>query len=103
MKRQFCVWILLTILYLCAFGCASADGTETVLLVYMVGSDLESENGLAAKDLEEMQRHFPQDENVTMLVCLGGARQWSIDVSPEIPTIYGLDAEGVYKSVKEFM
>lgn len=99
MKRRLCVLILLSILCMCMciFGCVAVGETKTVLLVYMVGSDLESENGLAAKDLEEMQKYFPQKDNVTLLVCLGGAKQWSIDVSPDVPTVYSLDSEGLHE------
>ena len=97
MKRRFYLWILMAVLCLCVFLPLAAAEQETVLLVYMVGSDLESENGLAAKDLEEMQKHFPQGENVKLLVCLGGAKYWSIGISPEIPTIYALDEEGLHE------
>lgn len=97
MKKHLGAWILMIVLCLCVSLNAAAEESGTVLLVYMVGSDLESENGLAAQDLMEMQTHFPQDMNVTVLVCLGGAKQWSNGISPERPTVYALDEKGLHK------
>lgn len=47
------------------------DGTQTVF-VYMCGSDLESENGLASGDIEEMIAGS-QSENVKFVIQTGGA------------------------------
>lgn len=47
------------------------DGTQTVF-VYMCGSDLESENGLASGDIKEMIAGS-QSENVKFVIQTGGA------------------------------
>lgn len=52
------------------------SGTNQVLMVYMVGSDLESENGLASMDVEEMVNSTSRDPGVTVLICTGGAAYW---------------------------
>lgn len=51
------------------------DGTQ-VLMVYMVGSDLESESGLASLDIDEMISSDFHEEELTVLVCTGGAAYW---------------------------
>ena len=51
------------------------DGNQ-VLMVYMVGSDLESENGLASMDMEEMVSSTFNEEELTVLICTGGAAYW---------------------------
>lgn len=50
------------------------DGTWTIF-VYMCGSDLESENGLATMDIEEMMS-VSTGENIKFVVQTGGAGEW---------------------------
>lgn len=53
-----------------------ADGTGNVtIMVYMCGADLETKNGMATRDLQEMIEGDP-GENVSLLVYTGGASQW---------------------------
>ncbi len=53
-------------------------GTWTVF-VYMCGSDLESENGMASADIEEMEKSSAGG-NVQFVVQTGGAYGWQNDV-----------------------
>ncbi len=53
-------------------GCASDTWT---VFVYMCGADLESEDGSASDDMEEML-DADTDENVKFIVQTGGAKQW---------------------------
>lgn len=52
------------------------DGTQTVF-VYMCGSDLESENGLASGDIEEMIAGS-KSENVKFVIQTGGRERGRI-------------------------
>lgn len=52
---------------------ASAD--SAVIMVYMIGSDLESMNGCATEDLEEMFR-ADLGGDVKIVLQTGGARRW---------------------------
>ena len=65
------------------------DGTQTVF-VYMCGSDLESENGLASGDIEEMIAGS-QSENVKFVIQTGGAGAWA--------DTYGISAEKTQRYV----
>lgn len=52
--------------------------TQTVM-VYMVGSDLESSYGSASVDLGEMIEAQPDVENNNVVVFTGGASEWKVD------------------------
>ena len=49
---------------------ATGEASE-LMLVYMVGSNLESEAGLASLDIEEMQNSKFDNENIKILICTG--------------------------------
>ncbi len=58
----------------------AGDGTDTTaVLVYMCGTDLESNGGFATKDLQEMAA-AEQSDNVKVLVYTGGCRSWQNSV-----------------------
>ena len=52
---------------------------EVTILVYMCGSDLESQNGMATADLKEMANANTGD-GVNLLVYTGGASRWQNNV-----------------------
>ena len=53
------------------------DGTWAIYW-YLCGSDLESQNGFATTDLEEMMQ-VTLPENVTVVIQAGGASEWQND------------------------
>ena len=59
------------------------ESTSQLLMVYMVGSNLESEAALASVDLSEIVNSGFDEENMTILICTGGSSYWWIE---EIPT-----------------
>lgn len=59
------------------------SGEKQLLMVYMVGSNLESEAGMGTWDLLEMAESSFDQNNLTVLVCVGGAAEWFIE---ELPT-----------------
>ncbi|MCR4655303.1 MAG: hypothetical protein K5770_03625 [Lachnospiraceae bacterium] len=56
---------------------------DTVVLIYMVGSNLESQNGLGTKDIHEIcdayKKAGKSDQPVKFVVQTGGANSWSPD------------------------
>ncbi len=58
---------------------------DTVVMVYMVGSNLESQNGLGTTDLHEICEAYKgtkaSDETVKILIQTGGSTKWSPDFS----------------------
>ena len=66
----------------------SGDGAA-VLMVYMIGSNLESDAGLASEDIEEMQESDFYGDNLKVVICTGGADYWwNDDISPDEVAVY---------------
>lgn len=63
--------------------CAQADPGYCTVLVYMDGSDLESDYGMAAGDLQEMEeavaRVDPDGSQVHVVVEAGGSAEWQYE------------------------
>ncbi len=49
---------------------------DQTIMIYMCGADLESENGLASGDLQEILSVKNQPDDVNIIVETGGARSW---------------------------
>ena len=97
MKKRTCVvWLLLLCCLIWpAYAENAAQQTGYTLLVYMVGSDLESQNGLATRDIQEMKNSYPAGKDVEVIVCAGGANVWQGDIGSEAPTVYRLTDQGM--------
>ena len=53
---------------------------DVTVMVYICGSDLESENGMATADINEMLHANLNDEHVNIIVETGGAKKWNNSV-----------------------
>ena len=74
----------------------SAGTKKEVVMVYMVGSNLESEGALASEDIKEMQKSGFDEEELTVLLCAGGSSQWWTSEIPENAcTIFELTDDGL--------
>lgn len=57
------------------------NGKDTVtLMIYLCGSDLESEHSMATADLNEMLHANLNDDKVNIIVETGGAKKWNNSV-----------------------
>lgn len=66
-----------------------SESEKQVLMVYMVGSDLESEAGMASLDIAEMAESNFSKDNMEVLLCTGGAAYWWIEgISGEACEVY---------------
>ena len=57
--------------------------TRTVM-IYMVGSDLESDNGLASTDLDAIDGNIALNNGLNVYLIAGGSKKWNnsyVDVS----------------------
>lgn len=100
---RYIKYILVLLLVFCPLALPGSAETvqqeaEYTLLIYMVGSDLESENGLASQDLQEMIGSYPDGRQVDVAVCAGGATLWHTDIGPAAPTVYRLTASGLQQA-----
>ena len=72
------------------------DADTWTVFVYMCGSDLESENGLAVDDIEEMANAYTGD-NVRFVVQTGGSTRWNgYDISADSLQRFEVTGGGVY-------
>jgi len=60
---------------------AKADSNDYTLMIYMIGSDLESQGGFASNDLREMLASNVELDNLNVIVYAGGAASWSLPIS----------------------
>lgn len=83
----------------------SPDGSfheSFTLMVYMTGSNLESDYGCATADLEEMTASGIDLSNVNLLVYTGGCTEWhSNDISADVHTVLHLTDHG-FEALKTF-
>jgi len=71
------------------------NNEKETLLIYMVGSDLESRSGAGTDDLKEIEESGIDLEKANVLVYAGGAPKWHNDiVSEEENTILQLGGKG---------
>ena len=49
---------------------------KVTIMIYMIGSDLESQNGMATADLNEMLYAAPDNGNINMFIQTGGCKRW---------------------------
>ncbi|MDE7367172.1 MAG: hypothetical protein K2N24_07445 [Lachnospiraceae bacterium] len=110
MKRihRIKLWILLLVsgivLVLFPAACTGiSEGNDTatrkeIIMLYMVGSDLESERGLASEDIQEIQDSGFDEDHVQIVLCTGGAAHWwNPSISEEECGIFELRAQELKK------
>ena len=53
-----------------------AGRDKVTIMIYMIGSDLESQNGMATSDLNEMLYAQLDNKNINLFVQTGGCKRW---------------------------
>ncbi len=66
---------------------ASAQKT---IMIYIVGSDLETYGGAASEDITEMMESGVDTDSTTVLIHTGGAYEWTLDISSSHNSTYRL-------------
>lgn len=80
-----------------ASGVYYADEGEVLntIMIYMMGTDLESETGAASLDLLEIMEADVDTSHHNVVIYTGGASQWHLDgLSAEYDSILYIDEEG---------
>ena len=97
MKRMLALLLTVTVLMALAPATSLAADTTFTLMVYMCGTDLESDGGLATADLNEMiASKIPAHGNLIVYVQTGGTRTWSNSVmTNKIGERWTLDKDGL--------
>ena len=76
-----------------------SDITRTIM-VYMVGSDLETNYSAATYDLMEMVNAQYDTSKINVVVCAGGAKQWNNNIVSASETSYYLVTDESLSKVK---
>ena len=75
MKRLISLILTCVLLVTVFGGCGKTGGAEKTILIYMCGSDLETKQGLAGKNIDEiLKANIGSDINV--VIETGGAQTW---------------------------
>ena len=75
----------------------SKNYVDRTVLIYIVGSDLESENGAATQDIQEMI-DAKVDSNTKVYIYTGGSNSWKNDIiSSYNNEIYEINNQGIIK------
>lgn len=95
MKRLLLIFFLaLSLLSGC--GGYSSKPHSTTLMVYLCGSDLETEAGTASLDIAEMCSALREEEDLEIFVLAGGAKEWRTDeIEPDGTNIYRLGPDSI--------
>ena len=79
MMKRFLSLVLLGVMLLGLIPAAQAASDTFTLMIYLCGTDLESNSGAATADLQEIvNSRIPQNGNVTVYVQTGGTRNWHV-------------------------
>ncbi|MBR0164504.1 MAG: leucine-rich repeat protein [Lachnospiraceae bacterium] len=62
---------------------------DNTIMIYLVGTNLETDGQAASRDLIEMQESGVDTDTANVVVCTGGTRGWWLDISS--------DANGIYR------
>ena len=76
-------------------GACEARPAALTLMLYMCGSDLESEAGLASGDLREMMAAMPSDGSLQIVALAAGSTSWESGVDADMAGIYRLTSDGI--------
>lgn len=95
MKAFRTFFFVFLLLFVAAPIAVRAESAAYTLLVYMVGSDLESEQGMASSDLREMMASGFDADRVNVVVCAGGTTRWQMDIDPSAPQMLHVTPEGL--------
>ena len=98
MKRKIRI---LAIIAFCLFTAAGKiENKPYTIMIYMNGSDLESEFGAATDDLAEMLDSGLDSKNANVLILTGGAKRWMNDAIPEYEVVLWELEDGWLNEVK---
>lgn len=110
-KQKLIIIILLSIvvvlLAIAAFLIVKSDDSSNnnkkkviesrTFMIYMIGSNLETDHGIASADLAAIDPDLIDLENVNILLYTGGTKRWHNFISNEENAIYQLKEDGFEK------
>ncbi len=101
MKRIIALLLTICILASLFSGCSFFGKKKLTIMMYVVGSDLESEGGCASADFQEIMNSKLNLNQVDFLIYTGGAKSWKQNISSRINTVYRLTEKMGKKSMEQ--
>lgn len=90
--------VVAVIIFVFVFDVPALLSGKRTIMIYMIGSDLESQYAAASSDIEEIKSSGVNFDDVNVLICTGGAKKW---INSEIPndknTIFKMTNSGLVK------
>ncbi|MBQ7372773.1 MAG: hypothetical protein IJW67_13010, partial [Blautia sp.] len=72
------------------------DRKDHTVMIYMIGSNLESRNGSGSKDILEMSTSGIDLSKSNVVICTGGSRRWALDISARQNSVLELTGDENY-------
>ena len=95
MKRLLSLFICIMMVTACVPVLSGAENLDLVIIIYMTGSDLESDGGAASADLTEMIENFPIARGIRIIAMVSGANKWKLDIPYGETSIYEITETGM--------
>lgn len=90
--------VVAVIIFVFVFDVPALLSGKRTIMIYMIGSDLESQYAAASSDIEEIKSSGVNFDDVNVLIYAGGAKKW---INSEIPndknTIFKMTNSGLVK------
>jgi len=99
MRRYIAIFALIFITFVAAAPNMQGIKPYTIM-IYMNGSDLESDFGLATDDLAEIIDSGLKSQNANIIILTGGTRRWMNDAIPETECIIWEFSDGWLNEIK---
>lgn len=104
-KLWFAICVPLVLLIIAVVAIAinlNIIGKDRTIMVYMIGSDLESQSAAASLDITEMKEANFDPQHTKLLIYTGGTKKWALDeVSPEENAIFEI-ADGSINKLQSY-
>lgn len=94
----FLLFVIVTVVFINRNEIFHTNNGKRTIMIYMVGSDLESKYVAATQDIEEMIGSNADFENINLLIYTGGAKTWhKEEISSDENAIYKVNSDGLEK------
>lgn len=93
--------LILIIVLICLITFLHHSVLKRTVMVYMVGSDLESEFGLATSNLNDMIKSNIDYKNIDVVLCVGGTKEWKNNDISVSETSYFKIEDGFLVKIKK--
>ena len=95
MKKSLFIFLFFVLFIVFFPASAQNSGRKLTIMVYMCGSNLESQYSAASDDIEEMKNAGVNNNEVSLLVMTGGSSNWQMGFDPSQIYIHEISSRGM--------